>query len=108
MCGRWDSGGRQYTAARVFRAGRDHVRSPWPPHASFGWAINSLGQVVGWSDLENGDDHAFLWQNGAMTDLGALGGTFSQAFGISPAGKIVGMSFRPFNAGYHPTLWTVK
>jgi probable HAF family extracellular repeat protein len=38
-------------------------------------AINNRGQIVGESDLP-GDTatHAFLWQNGVMTDLGTLPG----------------------------------
>lgn len=34
-------------------------------------AINNLGQVVGWSQIED-DIHAFIWQDGAMTDLNLL------------------------------------
>ena len=65
--------------------------------------INNAGQVVGWSspDATNfssnsiaPDEHAFLWQNGAMTDLGTLGGTpdNSAAFAINNAGQVVGWS----------------
>lgn len=43
-------------------------------------AINPAGQVVGgWWANEN--IHAVLWQNGVMTDLGALGGTSGQGNG---------------------------
>lgn len=33
-------------------------------------AINDLGQVVGYGTTESGDEHAFIWQDGVMTDLG--------------------------------------
>src|SRR5438445_5877270 len=35
--------------------------------------INGLGQVVGQSSTSSGFQHAFLWQNGTMTDLGTFG-----------------------------------
>lgn len=60
-------------------------------------AINALGQVVGTSSV--GDfgpteypEHAFLYQNGAMQDLGTLGGIYSSARAINDSGLIVGMA----------------
>jgi probable HAF family extracellular repeat protein len=38
---------------------------------SYPTAINQRGQVVGWSDTTH-DTRAFVWQNGALTDLGTL------------------------------------
>src|SRR5688500_56009 len=34
-------------------------------------SINDDGQVVGWSGIANGAKRAFLWQDGALRDLGA-------------------------------------
>jgi probable HAF family extracellular repeat protein len=63
---------------------------------SIGFAINALGDVVGWSNYAAGDTenhHAFRWSNGSMTDLGALGtGTRSIAYGINNLGQVVGRS----------------
>jgi probable HAF family extracellular repeat protein len=61
---------------------------------------------VGQSDLR-GDttSHAFLWQNGVMTDLGTFPGDFaSLAFGISERGLVVGASVDP-NFNFRAVLW---
>jgi probable HAF family extracellular repeat protein len=54
--------------------------------------VNDRGQVVGWSTTANGETHAFLYKDSVMTDLGVLGGAFSDAFGINDRGEIVGQS----------------
>jgi probable HAF family extracellular repeat protein len=54
-------------------------------------AINAKGQVVG---TLNG--RAFLYQDGALHDLGTLGGSASSAKGVNDHGEIVGMSSNNF------------
>jgi probable HAF family extracellular repeat protein len=66
--------------------------------------INDRGQIAGSSTLRVGDStrHAFLWQNGKMTDLGAPGGrsTTCYANAINSNGQVVG-----FCSLYKAMLW---
>lgn len=64
---------------------------PQPNRSSFGIGINSKGQVVGWAQTDTGA-RAFLYRNGAMTDLGTLGGNSSYGFALNNRGEVVGDS----------------
>ena len=55
-------------------------------------AINNLGQVAGYSKTSGGEDHAFVYSNGTMTDLGSTG-TPSYAYGINDSGTVAGYTF---------------
>jgi len=73
-------------------------------HRSRGAAINSNGHIVGTSSV--GDfgppeypEHAFLYRDGAMQDLGTLGGLYSSAHAISDSGLIVGMASTTLDPG---------
>jgi probable HAF family extracellular repeat protein len=90
-------------------------------------AINERGQIIGMSATDIRDDdgncveHAFLWQNGKMRDLGVLPEELhdtvyppkSEAWDINEKGEVVGLSqTRRKNtenpwplAGHHAVLW---
>jgi probable HAF family extracellular repeat protein len=68
-------------------------------------AINDMGQVVGYSQVEDGKHHAFLWSGGAMTDLGTLGGKESFAEAINIEGEVVGYALTEADV-WHAFLWS--
>lgn len=59
-------------------------------------SINNLGQITGHYYLTGSDgqidDHAYLYQNGAISNIGSLGGTTTFARDINELGQIVGES----------------
>jgi probable HAF family extracellular repeat protein len=66
---------------------------------SYAYGINASGQVVGYSYTNSGYEHAFLYSNGAMTDLNSLlitpGWTLTNADAINDNGLIVGYGTNP-------------
>jgi probable HAF family extracellular repeat protein len=77
---------------------------------TFAYGLNNHAQVVGWSNLP-GDQNsrAFLWEDGALEDLGgSLGGIATFAFALNEAGQAVGGGYLGGDSAayFHAALWT--
>jgi probable HAF family extracellular repeat protein/T5SS/PEP-CTERM-associated repeat protein len=77
---------------------------PLWPAISAAYGLNDAGQVVGGSYDASANFHAFLWQNGAMQDMGTLGGDYSSAQAINENGQVVGVA-RLANGKPHAFMW---
>src|SRR5262245_7476307 len=73
----------------LWRRGR--MTNLWPSSNGEALGINDHGQVVGYHYVGE-DQHAFLWEEGVLTDLQTLGGQNSNALGINNHGQVVGWS----------------
>ena len=67
--------------------------------------VNDSGQVVGYSDTPSGDQHAFLYSDGQMKDLGPLGPS-GGAYSINDSGQVVGRSEISGTSSYRPFLYS--
>jgi probable HAF family extracellular repeat protein len=65
--------------------------------------VNNSGQVVGGNFIAN-SNHAFLYAQGQITDLGTFGGE-SEAHGINDKGQITGYSYYTDNSQGHAFLY---
>jgi probable HAF family extracellular repeat protein len=80
---------------------------------SAGLGINASGQVTGNSyTAGNAATHAFLWTpttpngvSGSLLDLGTLGGTSSEGWGINASGRVTGYSQTTGDAAQHAFLY---
>lgn len=73
------------------------------PGSSNSYGINDIGQVVG---SASNNTRAFLYDiaSDTMTDIGSLGGTFSQARAVNNFGQVVGYSWLT-TPGIHAFLY---
>lgn len=57
-------------------------------------SVNNNGQVVGFSlfSLVDFSQHAFIYSNNSMQDIGTLGGPYSFAYGVNNSDQVVGGS----------------
>lgn len=69
-------------------------------------AVNNRREVVGKSDIRNGNGRAYLWTRGnGMRSLGTLGGNNSTAIDLNDATQVVGSS-ETSDGSPHAFLWT--
>ena len=76
-------------------------------------AINDAGQIVGYESVASDTDltwRGFLWQRGALTDIGTLGGDITEATAITNHGQVVGTSWTTYDpprqySETHAFLW---
>jgi len=70
-------------------------------------AINNLGQVTGYVDVNgNGDYRAYIYRDGAMQILDTLGGNYAQGYAINDAGMVAGYSYLAGDTIAHAFLYT--
>src|SRR5579859_2240231 len=66
-------------------------------------ALSAGGPVTGY--FYGAMPHAFLYNNGALKDLGTLGGSYSQGMAINALGQVAGGSLLPDNS-FHAFLYS--
>jgi probable HAF family extracellular repeat protein len=97
-------GGPQELRAVIWDSGAVQELPSDDPNA-FGNAINDKGQVVGQTGGRCTPARAVLWENGALFELGTLGGSGSFAIDINNQGQVVGNSDMPGDITFHAFLW---
>jgi probable HAF family extracellular repeat protein len=61
--------------------------------------LNDLGHVVGWALTTLPEQHAFIWRDSVMTDLGAMPATESGYFSIAQTINSLGQVAGTFSPG---------
>jgi probable HAF family extracellular repeat protein len=61
--------------------------------------------VAGIGGIESGPGHAVIYFDGAITDLGTLGGTSSVAYGINNTGQVTGQAYLSGDTIYHAFVY---
>ena len=78
---------------------------PWHSwgRVSYAYALNNSGQVVGYASIPDGNQHAFLYSGGVISDLGTLGGSAATHTG-STTGQAWVILTQPATAQFTPFL----
>lgn len=120
--GAMDPLGYEEANAVLWKDGRITNLGTFGGTESLAFGLNDRDQVVGAAANTVSDPvsmfgfatqtRAFLWQNGAMQDLGTLGGPDAAAFFINDAGQVAGNAYTNSTANpatgsptTHPFLW---
>jgi len=82
--------------------------------SSASYLINDHGQISGVSFADTNPDpssgtfpiHPFFYENGVMADMGTLGGTFAEPFGMNDLGDIAGHSLLKGDEIVRAFLWS--
>jgi probable HAF family extracellular repeat protein len=87
----WD--GQPFAEGFVYSKGQILTLGTLGGTRSIGHGINNLGQVTGTSLTEgNSADHAFLYSDGQLRDLGVVPGfSSSEGYGINDLGQVTGI-----------------
>ncbi len=98
IAGRWSS-----DKERAFVEKRGTMEEIAPELNAYAVAMNNAGQVV-LKEVRPDSFRAHLWKDGVLTDLGSLGGKFTQGQDINSKGQVVGWGETPVGR-YHAFIW---
>jgi probable HAF family extracellular repeat protein len=108
-----DGGGFPAIRGFVFQNGKMTQLSTLGGYDSIANANNNLGQAGGTAQLAGGIDpsvgfvpqHPVTWTNGAILDLGTLGGKFGFVESMNSVGQVSGISSLAGEAHVHGFMW---
>src|SRR5262249_49278112 len=91
----WVSGGFQHSASHAFLVSGGTLTDLGDVGGGVktnteAFGLSNLGLVTGYSTAADGVQHAFLWGNGEMDDLGTFPGYGACGLSVNDAGVVVG------------------
>ncbi len=105
VTGHWSVGGTSFVSF-VYEDGTLTYLDLGPQISGRPVSINDAGIIAGnWAIDEPSRTRAALWNNGVVTDLGTLGGTYSSALDLNNLGQVVGAATVAAFGDRHAFLW---